>query len=268
MTTPPIDVPRVLASIQNLNFGRFYSSDVFNYYRAISGRYYESPSMFTMILATAVVGELSQFPFLSSDRLLSFMDEATIFWNEEVKKAWSPLVPNKELWQGWDAFTQLIQEDLKHRPRPSSPFPPQQAKMASMELTPNQLEKLTLGQKITYHSYRGDITWSEKIYEYASVYFPEVFPAMQAWWVDHQRIFSFYTNWAKEKFLQIPCENKDRIIAKVILLSNYRFNIIMADLLYPLAPTFQTTGFREGLLTLASHIRQEAEKIRTTQLSI
>jgi len=98
------------------------------------------------------------------------------------------------------------------------------------------------------------------------VYFPEFFTIIRTIWPDHLKIFEHYGNWAKECFLKVPAKNEDRIMGKVILLSNYRFTMIVPDLLFPLHEAFQKEAFRKGLLEIASHIRKEAEEIRVTPI--
>lgn len=268
MNELPIDRAKILATVQNIFFARFYSYDVFLFYRALSRQYYKSPSMAIMTASTNMLGDTLQLfgAVPPADRMIAFLDVISISWNEQMKKDLSPLFPNKGLWNGWDAFTAMLQDDLKQRPQPS-PLPPQEAIMKSVKLTQEQIEKLSLSQKTAYYSYRGDIDWSLECYKNSSVYFPEFFALMHGvWWTDHIQMFEYYTNWAKEAFLAIPAKNEDRIMAKVILLSNYRFDMLMPDLLYPLHPALQTEAFRKGALDIASNIRQVAEEIIVTPL--
>jgi len=77
-----------IGSIQNIFFGRLYSSDMILLYRAITGRYVEYPSLFVMTAGLGVFHDVTQALGLvgaPATTALVVGDLAEIFYNEAVK---------------------------------------------------------------------------------------------------------------------------------------------------------------------------------------
>ena len=232
-------------------------------WRVISGRYYRSPIMFFTAAGGNLISDVIEVLGTRgpNDRVVAFLDDMTIYYNELIEQDLRPLYPNRELWEGWERFTQMLKEDYKVRPRPF-PLPPQTAELPLTELTSGQIRRLSLTEKAAYYIYRGDVLYMERAYQRASMYFPDFFLALRGVWRDLEGIFKHYTEWAEERFLGRTATNEDRIMGKTILFSDYRFYALMPDLLAGLDPLFATEGFRTGTLDIASAMRTEAEKTR------
>ena len=258
-----------IGSIQNVFFGRLYSSDMILLYRAITGRYVEYPSLFAMTAGLGVFHDVTQALGLvgaPATTALVVGNLAEIFYNEGVKdtvfKLDVPQLRDRELWLGWDGFTELLRKDVEQ----AGPAPPKLPKlkfeMRKFTLSPAQINMLPEELKFVYYIYRGDVEWMECSFQTASQYAPEMVPLLSTFFPDFQRIMGFYREWARARILGEEASDKAKIMSKVIFLSNYRWYALVGDLLSPVDEAFRKEGFQKGVMKIADMLRVEAERIR------
>ena len=265
---PPLPdwISKRVATVENFALGRFYTYDVFMLWRMISGQYYPSPVMALSTVGGSLISDSIEVLGTRgiNDSVVAFLDDMTIYYYLLIERDLKPLYINDELWRGWERFTEMMTADYVNRPKPFL-LPEQKKTLPRLELSSEQISRLTLSEKTAYYIYSGDVVYMERAYSKASAYFPEFFVLMNSMWGSIEGIMNHYTNWAKEAFLGVPATNDDRIMGKILLLSVCRFYELMADLLAGLDPLFSTPNFRRGLLDIADNVRVEAVKIVITR---
>lgn len=223
---PPLPewVSKRIATVENFALGRFYTYDIFMLWRVISGTYYRSPIMFFASVGGNLISDSLELLGTRglNDRIVAFLDEMTIYYNELIQEDLESLYPNSELWEGWERFTQMLRQDYKERPGPLS-LPELTAELPLVELSATEIENLTLTEKTAYFIYKGDVVYMERAHRKASACSPDFFLMLKSTWRDLEGMFNLFTEWARERFLGEPASNEARIMGKVILLADYKF---------------------------------------------
>ena len=258
-----------IGSIQNIFFGRLYSSDMILLYRAITGRYVEYPSLFVMTAGLGVFHDVTQTLGLvgaPTTTALVVGDLAEIFYNEAVENTVFKVdiseLRDGDLWTGWDKFTELLRKDIEKVALPPVKLPPLKFEVCKFTLSPAGIELLPETLKFVYYIYRGDAEWIEYSFETASQYAPETTPLLSSFFPDLQRIMEYYREWVRARILGEEASDEAKIMSKVIFLSNYRWYALVGDLLSSVDEAFNKTGFQRGLMKIADTLRVEAERIR------
>jgi hypothetical protein len=93
-------------------------------------------------------------------------------------------------------------------------------------------------------------------------YMPETAITIPIFKRDLDGMFGLYAEWARERFLGEPASPGARILSKVILLADYRWYLLLGDLLsLIIEPTFRQPWFSDGISRLGTMMRVEAERI-------
>jgi len=267
-----ICMPRIhpnIGSVQNIFFGRLYSSDLILLYRAITGRYAEYPSLFAMTAGLGFFHDITQALGLvgaPATTALIVGNLSEIFYNETVRDTVFRLnilqFRNIEFLAGWDKFTELLRKDIEQAGSTPLKLPRLKFEMRKFTLSPAEIRLLPEELKFVYHTYRGDVEWTEHCFQTASQYAPEMVPLLSTFFPDFQRIMEFYREWAGAQILGEEASDNAKIMSKVIFLSNYRWFALVGDLLSPVDEAFTKEGFQKGLMKIADMLRVEAERIR------
>lgn len=261
-----------IVSIQNIFFGRLYSSDIILLYRALSGRYPEYPSMFVMSAGLGLFQDVTQALGLfavPATTALVVGNLTEILYNDAVEdtvfKLNIPELHNPEFLVGWEKFTALLRKDIQ-RVGPQPPkLPPLKFEVRKFTLSQPEIEGLPGYLKFVYYIYRGDAEWTEYGFKTASQYSPEMIPFLSSFFPDFDRMMGLYRESVQARVLGGEASNTAQIMTKVIFLSNYRWYALVGDLLSPIDEVFRTTGFQRGLMKIADMLRVEAERIRVTR---
>jgi len=264
-------MPRIhpnIGSVQNIFFGRLYSSDLILLYRAVTGRYAEYPSLFVMTAGLGFFHDITQALGLvgaPATTALVIGNLAEIFYNEAVRdRVFTLDIPelrDEDLWTGWDRFTELLREDIEQAGPAPPKLPRLKFEIPKFTLSTEQVGQLPEELKFVYYIYRGDVEWIEYSFQTASQYAPEMVPLLSTFFPDLQRIMWLYGEWARARILGEEAPYNTKVMSKVILLSNYRWYALVGDLLSPIEETFTKTGFQRGLMKTADMLRVEAEGI-------
>jgi len=197
-------------------------------------------------------------------RSLWYGNKLEIFYNNQIRDTVSKIpdfnIP--DLWAGWTHFTNLLEEDAAKAGTPSPELTPIEYKLESVELSDAELENLMTGNKFLYYIYRGDVDWTNQSFTLASAYTPELGIFLSMIFPDFQWIFKKYAEWMNERLKGIPATTEAKIISKSILLANYRWYMLVGDLLANVDPIFQSNAFQDGLSKMAQWIRNEAETLK------
>ena len=265
-------MPRIhpnIGSLQNIFFGRLYSTDLILLYRAITGRYAEYPSLFLITAGLGFFHDVTQALGLvgaPATTALIVGNLAEIFYNERVKNTVFTLEVSQfrdtDFWAGWDKFTELLRKDIQQ----AGPAPPKLPKLRyeirKFTLSPDQIMLLPENLKFVYYIYRGDVEWTEYSFQTASQYAAEMVPLLSTFFPDLERIMEFYREWTRARIFGEEASDNAKIMSKVILLSNYRWYALVGDLLSPIDEVFTKEGFQKGVMKIADMLRVEAERIR------
>jgi len=267
-----IGMPRIhpnIGSVQNIFFGRLYSSDLILLYRAITGRYAEYPSLFAMTAGLGFFHDVTQALGLvgaPATTALIVGNLSEIFYNETVRDTVFTLdisqFRNIEFLTGWDKFTELLRKDIEQVGPTPLKLPRLRFEILKFTLPPAQIRLLPEELKFVYHIYRGDVEWTEHSFQTASQYSPEMVPLLSTFFPDFQRIMEFYREWTRARILGEEASDNAKVMSKVIFLSNYRWFALVGDLLSPVDEAFTKEGFQKGLMKIADMLRVEAERIR------
>ena len=265
-------MPRIhpnIGSVQNIFFGRLYSSDLILLYRAITGRYAEYPSLFVMTAGLGFFHDITQALGLvgaPATTALVIGNLSEIFYNEAVRDTVFtldiPELRDIDLWTGWDRFTELLRKDIEQTGPAPLRLPRLGFEIPKFTLSPEQVGHLPEELKFVYYIYRGDVEWTEYSFQTASQYAPEMVPLLSTFFPDLQRIMWLYGEWARARILGEEVPYNAKVMSKVILLSNYQWYALVGDLLSPIEEAFTKTGFQRGLMKIADMLRVEAERIR------
>lgn len=256
----PLDIIKPnLTAIQTAFTGRLYSVDMFTLYRAISGKYSTYPSIVAgaaglslqndVVTYLGALGPFGRFHYVG--------DIYSALYNDLVKRDLQSVPELTGLWPAWDRFTQLLLDDAKEVGEPFR-FPG-----LSYALPKVDIAKPAAGRDlILYTIYRGDVDTMETLLTMLTQYLPETIPILPITFQDLEGMFSLYAEWIRERFLGQPASQAARVMAKVILLADYRWYLLTGDLLAMIEPGFQQAGFTRGIEAIATVCRQEAERIK------
>lgn len=257
-----------IVSVQNIFFGRMYTSDLILLYRALTGRYIEYPSLFAMTAGLGLFHDMTQALGLvgaPATTALIVGNNAEIFYNDAVRDTIFALdVPefqDESFLEGWNGFTDLLRKDIEEAAFKPPKLPTLAFDIPKFTLTQTQLEQLPLEEKFVYYIYRGDVEWTEYGFKTISQYSPEMVPMVSTFFPDFVKIMGLYGEWARARIYGEEAPDQAKIMSKVVFLSNYRWYALVGDLLYPVGDLFKTPGFQRGLLKVADMIRRESENI-------
>lgn len=251
-----------LAAIQTAFTGRLYSIDMFALYRAVSGRYPTYPSVVAGGIGLSIQQDVITFggAFGPFGRFHWVGDVYSAVYNDQIERDVRPLGVVAELfWPTWNAYTQLLRDDADEVGEPfRAPRPPLNLSLPKLELDP---ESLDVPGRFIYGVYRGDVDSMEILLEMLVRYLPETVPTIPLFKRDLDGMFGLYEEWARMRFLGEPASPGALIISKVILLADYRWYLLLGDLLSLIGPTFRQPAFSAGISRLGTMMRVEAERI-------
>ncbi len=250
-----------LTAIQTAFTGRLYSIDLFTLYRAVSGKYATYPSIVAggaglsiqqdVVTYLGALGPFGRFHYVG--------DVYSAIYNQYIARDLEGIGVLQDFWPGWDRFTALLLQDAKEVGAPLV-FPGLRYTLPKAEVPlPPAGDDL-----ITYIIYRGDVDTMEVLMLLLSQYLPETDILLPVTYKDLEGMFALYGEWVKERFLGEPASSAARVMAKVILLADYRWYLLTGDLLGMADPAFLDAGFQDGIKYIADRIRQEAEAIRVS----
>ena len=247
-----------LTAIQTAFTGRLYSVDLFTLYRAVSGKYATYPSVMAgaaglslqndVVTYLGALGPFGRFHYVG--------DIYSAIYNDLVKRDLQGAPELTDFWLGWDRFTQLLLEDAKEVGEPFK-FPG-----LSYTLPKVEVDRSAIGPDLLlYTIYRGDVDTMEILLTMLTQYMPETIGVIPITFKDLEGMFTLYGEWIRERFLGQPASQGARVMAKVILLADYRWYLLSGDLLAMVEVTFQQPGFTRGISSIATRLREEAERI-------
>jgi len=247
-----------LAAIQTAFTGRLYSMDLFTLYRAVSGKYSTHPSVVAGAAGLSIQNDIITYlgalgPF---GRFHYVGDIYSAIYNDLVKRDLQSVPELAPFWPAWDRFTQLLLEDAKEVGEPFR-FPGLKYSLPKVEVA----RPVAGPDLVLYTIYRGDVDTMETLLTMLTQYMPETIGVIPITFNDLQGIFSLYAEWIKERFLGDPASQGARVMAKVILLADYRWYLLTGDLLAMIEETFRSAGFSQGIELIATRCREEAETI-------
>jgi hypothetical protein len=250
-----------LAAIQTAFTGRLYSMDMFTLYRAVSGQYSTYPSVIAgaaglslqndVVTYLGALGPFGRFHYVG--------DVYSAIYNDQVKRDLQGVPELTDFWPGWDGFTQLLLDDAAEVGEPLK-FPGMGYTLPKTEVT----GLATSRDELLYYIYRGDVDTMETLLTLLTQYMPETIPVIPVTFKDLEGMFTLYGEWVKERFLGQTASKGARIMAKVILLADYRWYLLGGDLLAMVGSTFTQPAFTRGISFIATQLRQEAEAIKVT----
>jgi len=250
-----------LAAIQTAFTGRLYSVDLFTLYRAISGKYSTYPSVVAgaaglslqndVVTYLGALGPFGRFHYIG--------DVYSVIYNALVQVDLQGVPELVGFWPGWDRYTQLLTEDAEEVGEPLR-FPAMRYTLPKVDVGKDAIGR---GQ-VLYTIYRGDVDTMETLLMLLTQYMPETIAIIPITFKDLEGMFALYSEWIRERFLGQPASQGARVMAKVILLADYRWYLLCGDLLAMVEDTFTQPGFRAGISNIATLLRQEAEAIRVT----
>jgi hypothetical protein len=257
----PLDLLKPnLTAIQTAFTGRIYSIDLFTLYRAIAGNYSTNPSIVAgaaglsveqdFVSKVGAIGPFGRFNWVG--------DTYSIVYNQEIASALAGVPALSAFWPGWSEFTQALQNDANQQAHPFQ-WPGFEYALPVTAAQPYGNNDLIL-----YIIYRGDVDSMVNLLTLLSQYMPEMLPIMPVTFNDLNGIFTLYGEWVNERFNGVAASNNARIMAKVVLLADYRWYLLLGDLLAMISSDYLAPGFTNGLSQIATVIRQEAEQIKIT----
>ncbi len=251
-----------LAAIQTAFTGRLYSVDMFTLYRAVSGQYPTYPSVIAagpaislqsdIVAVTGAIGPLGRGHWIGS--------AYSVIYNDQIEHDIRPMgVVNEGFWGPWVRYTQLLREDADEVGEPwKAPLLPLNTTLPKLDL---DLSTLNTEDRFIYSVYRGDVDTLEILLRMYAQYLPETLPLFPIFKRDLDGIFGLYEQWARARFLGEKVDRGALIMSKVILLADYRWYLLLGDLLSLIEPTFRQPDFSRGINTLGTMMRLEAERI-------
>ena len=249
-----------LAAIQTAFTGRLYSWDLFALYRAVSGEYLTYASVLGAGVGLTIQNDVVSFlgAFGPFGRFHYVGDIYSVAWNEQIERDLRPLqVVGEGFWDGWQRFTQLLRQDAEEVGEPLK-LPGLSYTLPKVELDP---AGLSAPDRFIYSIYRGDVDSMEGLLRLLTQYLPETVATIPLFYRDLEGMFGLYAQWVRERFLAEPAPAGARIMAKVILLADYRWFLLAGDLLAMAEPIFREAGFSSGISRVGTMLRQEAERI-------
>jgi hypothetical protein len=252
-----------LAAIQTSFTGRLYSVDMFALYRAVSGRYPTYPSVVAGGVGLSIQQDVITFggAFGPFGRFHWVGDVYSAIYNDQIERDVRPLgVVGELFWPAWTAYTQLLRDDADEVGEPfRAPLLPHfDTSLPKLELDPSGLD---VPGRFIYGVYRGDVDSMEVLLRMLLQYMPETAITIPIFKRDLDGMFGLYAEWARERFLGQTASPGARILSKVILLADYRWYLLLGDLLSLIEPTFRQTAFSDGISRLGTMMRVEAERI-------
>ena len=251
-----------LAAIQTSFTGRLYSVDMFVLYRAVSGEYPTYPSVLAGGVGLSLQQDLVTFAgaFGPVGRFHWVGDTYSAYYNDQIERDVRPLgVVSEAFWPPWARYTQLLREDADDVGAPFKvPLLPFNTRLPKLELDPTTLD---VPGRFIYGVYRGDVDSMEVLLKMLLQYLPETAITIPLFKRDLDGMFALYEEWARERFLGEPASPGARILSKVILLADYRWYLLLGDLLSLIEPSFRQVAFSEGISRLGTMMRVEAERI-------
>lgn len=247
-----------LAAIQTAFTGRLYSVDLFTLYRAISGKYSTYPSVVAGAAGLSIQNDVVTYlgalgPF---GRFHYVGDIYSAIYNDVMKRDLQGAPELAAFWPAWDRFTQLLLDDAREVGEPFK-FPG-----LSYTLPKVEVDRSAVGPDyLLYTIYRGDVDTMETLLTMLTQYMPETIWVIPITFKDLEGMFSLYAEWIRERFLGEPASQGARVMAKVILLADYRWYLLSGDLLAMAESTFTQSGFTRGISYIATQLREEAERI-------
>ncbi len=248
-----------LAAIQTAFTGRLYSMDMFALYRAVSGKYSTYLSVVSGAAGLSLQNDIVTYlgtlgPF---GRFHYVGDVYSVIYNNQVKRDLQGVPELAGLWPGWDRYTQLLLDDAKEVGEPFK-FPPISYTLPKVEVGMPTASR----DRVLYVIYRGDVDTMETLLTMLTQYMPETIGVLPITFHDLEGMFSLYGEWMRERFLGQPASQGARVMAKVILLADYRWYLLGGDLLAMAEDIFTQPGFTRGINFIATRLREEAEAIK------
>lgn len=263
MTTRLGIVQPSLTAIQTAFTGRLYSWDLFLLYRALSGQYTTYPSILAGGVGLSLQQDLVTFvgAFGPVGRFHYVGDVYSVAYNDMIERDIRPLgLLDEGFWRGWRRFTRLLQEDADDVGEPLR-FPGRRFSLPKAEL---DVSRLSAEDRFIYAVYRGDVDSLEILLNLMTIYMPETQVVLPLSLRDLSGIFELYADWVRMRFTGASASRGARIMAKAILLSDYRWFALAGDLLGLAEQSFRDPAFTRGTLDFGTLIRQEAERIRVS----
>ena len=249
-------VPNI-AAVQTTFTGRLYNWDLLLLYRALSGDYPTYPSMIASGLGISLHHDIVRFlGTLGPQARFQYVgDIYSVIYNELIErdlKGFPEL--SEDFWVGWKRYTELLHEDARAIGEPL-PFP-----STSFEF-PRVKAEVSARDRFIYAIYVHDVDTMSTLIELLNKYIPETVLTLPALIRDLDGILGLYTEWARERFLQEPAGRSAKVMAKSILLADYRWYLLAGDLLTGIEPALSTLGFKNGITRIGQLIRLEAEAV-------
>ncbi|KKM62483.1 hypothetical protein LCGC14_1521230 [marine sediment metagenome] len=247
-----------LTAIQTAFTARLYSWDLIVLYRAVSGKYPSYASILGGGIGLTIQQDVVTFlgAFGPIGRSHYVLDIYSAIYNDMMEKDLKSFSELLGFWEGWSRFTQLLKEDAEEVGEPLK-FPAFTYPLPKFEV---DAADLSGPDRFIYILYRGDVDSMEILLTLLSQYVPETVFPMPALHRDLSGIFELYAQWARERFTGAQASQAARVMAKVILLANYRWFLLAGDLLSMIEPIFHGS-FSKGMAWIAGGFRNEAEKI-------
>jgi hypothetical protein len=250
-----------LAAVQTAFTGRLYSVDMVTLYRAVSGKYSTYASVIAGAAGLSIQNDVVTYlgalgPF---GRFHYVGDVYSAIYNDLVKRDLQGILELATFWPAWDRFTQLLLDDAQAVGEPFK-FPG-----ISYTLPKTDVPNPAAGRDhLLYTIYRGDVDTMETLLTLLTQYMPETIAVIPVTFKDLEGMFTLYGEWIKQRFLGQPASQGARVMAKVILLADYRWYLLSGDLLAMVEDTFNQPAFNQGISFIADTLREEAEAIKIT----
>lgn len=258
--TPVLEIVKPnLAAVQTAFTGRLYSMDMFTLYRAVSGKYSDYPSVVAgaaglsiqndVVTYVGAIGPFGRFHYVG--------DIYSATYNTMVETFLGSVYELADFWMAWDRFTQLLLQDAQAVGEPFK-FPGLKYTLPKVDVA----RPLSGQDLILYTIYRGDVDTMEILLTLLTQYMPETIAVIPITFKDLEGMFTLYGEWVKERFLEQPASQGARVMAKVILLADYRWYLLSGDLMAMVESAFTQPGFTRGISFIATQLREEAEAIK------
>jgi len=249
-----------LAAIHTIFTARMYNWDMMLVYRALSGTYSTYVSLMfagagvnfyhDLVTTTGAIGPFSRLQYVGSRYHVGYLD---------ILKPYIEGKMQEDFWKGWDAYRQLLLSDAESVGEPPRFPSPLSFSFPKLVLDGGELSS---SERVLYGLYIDDIVSFEYLMTLLSEYIPETVPSMPTVVDELTGMFTFYTQWANERWLGRPASKNARIMAKTILIADYRWYFLLGDLLAQVRPELAEPSFTDGIAEIAEICRRGAESIR------
>ena len=248
-----------LAAIHTIFTARMYNWDMMLIYRALSGKYSTYFSLMfagagvnfyhDLVTTSGAIGPFSRLQYVGSRYHVSYLD---------ILKPYIEGKMQSEFWEGWEAYRQLLLSDAESVGEPLR-FPPLSFAFPKVDLA---WQQLPASERVLYGLYIDDIVSFEILMSLLTEYIPETIPSMPTVVNELEGMFQLYTEWANERWLGRTASNSAKIMAKTILIADYRWYFLLGDLLAQVKPELAEPSFTNGIAKIAEICRAGAESIR------